>query len=186
MCRAGEKMERITENQNLLIRQAKFQDYEYFAKWELDPEVTAFLSFDDDRTYEDVVNEAIRDKSDETKMDLTIEDKKSGQPIGRIIITRIDRHSDSLDVTKLYIGEKEMRGKGVGEEVMRLLLAYCFTFMHMERVSLDYYTGNKRAQNLYERLGFKSEGVARNATRKNGRYYDLHLMSMLRSEFFNK
>ncbi len=179
-------MERITENQNLLIRESRFQDYEYFAEWEKDPEVTAFLSFDDDRSYEDVVNEAIRDRNDETKMDLTIVDKKTEKPIGRILVTRIDRHSDSLDVTKLYIGDKQQWGNGYGEEVMRNLLEYFFTFMHMERVSLDYYTGNKPAQNLYEKLGFKSEGVARNATKKNGRYYDLHLMSMLRSEFFNK
>ncbi len=179
-------MERITENQNLLIRDVKFQDYEYFARWEIDPEVTRYLSFDEDRTYEDVVNEAIRDKIDDTKMDLTIVDKKTDQPIGRILVTRIDRHSDSLDITKLYIGEQEMRGKGIGEEVMRLLLAYFFTFMHMERISLDYYTGNKTAQNLYEKLGFCGEGIARNATKKNGRYYDLNLMSMLRSEFFNK
>ena len=56
----------------------------------------------------------------------------------------------------------------------------------MERVTLDYYTGNKRASTLYESLGFKSEGIARNATRKDGRYYDLHLMSMLRAEFFDE
>ena len=179
-------MERITETQDLIIREVRFTDYERFAEWEVDPEVTQYLSFDDDRSYEDVVNEAIRDKNDETKMDLTIVDKKSDQPIGRILVTRIDRHSDSLDVTKLYIGDKDFRGKGLGEEAMRLILAYFFTFMHMERVSLDYYTGNKRAQNLYEKMGFTGEGIARNATKKNGRYFDLNLMSMLRSEFFNK
>ena len=79
-----------------------------------------------------------------------------------------------------------MRGNGCGEDVMRNLLEYFFTFMHMERVSLDYYTGNKAAQNLYEKLGFVNEGIARNATKKNGRYYDLNLMSMLRTEFFNR
>ncbi len=179
-------MERITEINNLLIRDAEFKDYEHFARWEIDPEVTRYLSFDDDRSYEDVVNEAIADKHDRTKMDLTIEDPKTGEPIGRILITRIDRHSDSLDITKLYIGDSSYRGKGAGEDIMKSLLAYFFTFMHMERISLDYYTGNKSAQNLYEKLGFSSEGVARNATKKNGRYYDLNLMSMLRSEFFSK
>lgn len=179
-------MERITENQHLLIRDVRFKDYEYFAEWEVDPEVTEFLSFDEDRSYEDVVNEAIRDKNDDTKMDLTIVDKKTDKPIGRVLVTRIDRHSDSLDITKIYIGDKSKWGQGIGEEVIRLLLAYFFTFMHMERISLDYYTGNKKALNLYEKLGFVSEGVARNATKKDGRYYDLNLMSMLRSEFFNK
>ena len=179
-------MERITEKKNLLIRDAQFRDYELFAEWEIDPEVTRFLSFDEDRSFEDVVNEAIRDRNDPTKMDLTIVDRATDKPIGRVIVTRIDRHSDSLDITKLYIGDLEMRGAGCGEDVMRNLLEYFFTFMHMERVSLDYYTGNKAAQNLYEKLGFVNEGIARNATKKNGRYYDLNLMSMLRTEFFNR
>lgn len=179
-------MERITEKKNLLIRDTKFQDYEYFARWENDLAVTQYLSFDDGRTYEDIVEEAIRNRNDETKMDLTIVSKETGEPVGRINITRIDRHSDSLDLTKLYIGEKDLQGQGAGEDVMRTLLEYFFTFMHMERISIDYYNGNRRAQNLYEKLGFRHEGVARNATKKNGKYYDLNLMSLLRTEFFSK
>lgn len=178
-------MERIAENKTYLIRESRFDDYTSYARWEVDPEITEFLSFDSDRTYEDVVNEAIEYRNDTSVMDLAVEDKRSGMPVGRIIITRVDRHSDSLDITKLYIGDAEHRGKGRGEEIMKLLLEYCFTFMHMERVSLDYYTGNRPAMALYEKLGFTHEGVARHATKKDGRYYDLNLMSMLRTEFFS-
>ncbi len=174
------------ETQNFIIREAEFKDYEYFAVWEKDPVVTQFLSFDEERTYEDVVTECLYNKFSSEKMDLTIVERESGDPIGRIYISRIDRHSDSLDITKFYIGDAKLWGKGVGREIMNEVLEYCFTFLHMERVTLDYYTGNKRASTLYESLGFKSEGVARNATKKDGRYYDLHLMSMLRSEFFGE
>ena len=174
------------ETQNYLIRESQFSDYEYFAKWEIDPAVTEFLSYDEGRTYEDVVAEAYANKSDDTKIDYTIVDKNLNKPIGRVYISRIDRHSDSLDITKMYIGDKDYRGKGVAKEVMIEILRYCFIFMHMERVSLDYYTGNDRASALYEKLGFKNEGVARNSTKKDGKYYDLNLMSMLKSEFFEK
>lgn len=172
------------ETENFLIRETEFDDYEYFVKWENDPEVTKYLTFDENRSYEDVVTEAIYNKFSREKLDFTIVDRESSSPIGRIYITRVDNHSDSMDITKFYIGETRFWGKGVAREVMNELLEYCFTFLHMERVTLDYYTGNKRAYTLYESLGFKKEGVARNATKKDGRYYDLHLMSMLRSEFF--
>lgn len=174
------------ETQNYIIREAEFADYQYFAGWETDPQTTEFLAYDEDRTYEDVVTEAFENRMDETKVDFTIVDRNTGKPIGRIYLSRIDRHSDSLDITKLYIGDDENRGRGVGREVMEELLEFCFTNLHMERVSLDYFTGNRRAAALYESLGFKNEGVARNACKKNGRYYDLNLMSMLRSEFFSK
>ena len=179
-------MTRIAENKTYLIRKSQFSDYSFFARWEIDPAVTEFLSFDEDRTYEDVVYEGIGFRTNPTVMDLAIVDKKVNEPIGRIIITRIDDHSDSLDITKLYIGDSEHRGKGAGTDIMKILLEYCFTFMHMERISLDYYTGNEAARTLYEKLGFKNEGIARNATKKDGRYYDLNLMSMLRAEFFAK
>lgn len=172
------------ETRNFLIRETEFNDYKYFAGWEVDPVVTKFLSFDENRTYEDVVTEALYNKKDETKLDFTVIKRETGEPVGRIYISRIDRHGDSLDITKFYIGDPSLWGKGVGREIMTEVLAYCFTFLHMERVTLDYYTGNKRASSLYESLGFKSEGVARNATKKDGRYHDLNLMSMLRSEFF--
>ena len=172
------------ETQNFIIRETEFRDYEYFAVWEKDPVVTKYLSFDEERTYEDVVTEGLYNKFNKERIDLTIVARQSGEPVGRIYISRIDRHSDSLDITKLYIGDPKLWGKGIGREIMNEVLECCFTFLHMERVTLDYYTGNKRASTLYESLGFKSEGVARNATKKDGKYYDLHLMSMLRSEFF--
>lgn len=174
------------ETQNFIIRETEFADYEFFAKWETDPQVIKYLSFDEGRTYEEVVTEALYNKFSSDKLDYTIVDRETGNPVGRVFISRLDRHSDSLDITKFYIGEPAMWGNGAGREIMEELLKYCFTFLHMERVTLDYYTGNKRASTLYESLGFKSEGTARNATKKDGRYYDLHLMSMLRSEFFDE
>lgn len=172
------------ETKNLLIRETVFEDCEYFAKWETDPEVTRFLSYDEERTYKDVVEEWFTDKQDAAKLQFTIVRKSIREPIGRVCISRLDRHNDSLDITKLYIAGEENRSMGLGKEMLLELLEYCFVFLHMERVTLDHYTGNKAAAALYEKLGFVKEGVARNATRKNGKYYDLHLMSMLRTEFF--
>lgn len=174
------------DTKNFIIRETQFSDYEYFAKWETDPVVTKYLSFDEERTYEDVVTEGLYIKFNKEKLDFTIVERERNVPVGRIYVSRIDNHCDSLDITKVYIGEPELWGKGIGREIMNEFLEYCFTFLHMERVTLDYYKGNKRAAALYESLGFKSEGIARNATKKDGKYYDLYLMSMLRSEFFGE
>ena len=97
------------ETKNYLIRESAFDDYAYFAKWEVDPAVTEFLSYDEGRTYEDVVEEAYANKADDTKIDYTIVDKNTGSPIGRVYLSRIDRHSDSLDITKLYIGDADYK-----------------------------------------------------------------------------
>ena len=174
------------ETRNFLIRETEFDDYEYFARWESDPEVTRYLTFDESRSYEEVVTEALYNKFSNDKLDFTIVDRERSVPVGRIYITRVDRHSDSLDITKFYIGEPELWGQGIAREIINELLEYFFTFLHMERVTIDHYVGNKRAHTLYESIGFRQEGTGRHATKKNGQYYDLVFMSILRSEFFGE
>lgn len=171
------------ETENYLIRETVFDDYRYYAEWEIDPDMTRYFALDRDRTYEDVVTEGFAFKSNDSVIDMTITDKKSGEPLGRVIISRIEPHYKSLDITKIYVGGSN-RGKGIGSETLKGLLRYFFEEMKYERVTLDYFTGNTRAAALYRSLGFVDEGVARNACSKDGVYYDLNLMSMLSSEYY--
>ncbi len=173
------------ESQNLIIRPSVFSDCKQFAKWESKFSVTQFFSINCDRDYEEVVLEFFERKADKTKMQLTICDKQENL-LGRIYISNISAENDSLDITRIYIGDPQNRGKGYGREALKLTLDYCFINLHMERVSLDYFEGNKVASALYESMGFKHEGLARNACKKDGKYYDLNLMSILRSEYYGK
>ena len=177
-------MERIIETDNLIIRETQFSDFEYFTKWENDAEMTKYFSFDKNRTYEDVVTEAFAYRQDESIIDMAITSRTTGEPLGRVIISRIEPHYRSLDITKIYVGGN-MRGKGIGRETLTGLLKYFFETMKMERVTLDYYTDNTKAAALYRSLGFVDEGVARNACIKDGKFYDLNIMSILGSEYFS-
>ncbi len=179
-----EKRTRI-ETEHYIIRDVCFSDYESFAVWEVDPDMTRYFALDKDRTYEDVVTEGFAFREDKSVMDLTITDKENGKPLGRVIISRIEPHYKSLDITKIYVGG-DMRGKGIGKETLLGLLRYFFVEQGMQRVTLDYFTGNTRAAALYRNLGFVDEGIARNACSKDGVYYDLNLMSILRDEYFEK
>ncbi|HOA42428.1 MAG TPA: GNAT family protein [Bacillota bacterium] len=174
------------ESKNLIIRETVFSDCALFAEWEKKDYIQESFTMSRDRDYEEIVKEYVIRTQEPDKLQFTIVYREEDKPIGRIYISRIDRQADSLDFTRIYIGEEEYLGKGLGEEAMHLILEYCFIQLHMERVTLDYLPGNKRAATLYEKLGFQHEGVMRNAGKKNGRYVDLHLMSMLRAEYFEK
>ncbi|MCL1808468.1 MAG: GNAT family N-acetyltransferase [Clostridiales bacterium] len=174
------------ESRNILLRNTRFDDFIHFAEWEKQKQVTDFLSIEEGRSYEEIVRESILRESDPSKLQFTIVLKEEGEPIGRVYISRIDREADSLDITRIYIADMKHRGRGFGEEAMLLILEYSFMGLHMERVTLDHYTGNSVASSLYLKLGFQYEGVARNACKKDGKYYDLNLMSMTRAEYFEK
>ncbi len=174
------------ESANLSIRASTISDCGFFAEWESREDIQACFTMPKDRNYEDVVRELILREKEEDKLQFTIVDRLSEKPIGRIYISHLDKETDSLDITRIYIGDDNYKGRGLGREAMCLLLDYCFIHLHMERITLDHLTANEAGGKFFEKLGFTYEGILRNAGKKEGRYVDFHLMSMLRSEYFEK
>ena len=115
-----------------------------------------------------IVREFYEWKDDKTKKQFTNCKADTGIPIGRIYISRIDRKYDSLDITRIYIADTEMRGKGYGEEALKAILKWAFEDMNCERVTLDHFNDNMIAAALYEKVGFVREGVMRHGGKKNG------------------
>ena len=174
------------EAERIVLRESTFEDCRYFAEWEQMDSVTEFFTINKGRDYEEVVTEFVYRTRDTDKLQLTICLKKSGKPIGRIYVSNIDDHYDSLDITRIYIADQNIRGQGLGEEALLAMLRLAFEEMNMQRVTLDHFTENKIAAKLYLKVGFSYEGIMRNAGKKDGKYVDLHLMSMLRDEYFAK
>lgn len=173
------------ESKRIILRSSTFDDCTYFDEWERKTYIKIFFSINDSRNYEEIVREYIVNEGTLSKMQFTIVLRDTSEPIGRIYISRLDRSLSSLDITRIYIGEESYLGKGLGKETMILLLKYLFEDLKMERVTLDTFKENERAQNLYLGLGFKNEGILRNSTKKNNQYYNLHLMSMISKEYFD-
>lgn len=174
------------ESSNLHIRESDIADCEYFAHWESRDDIQECFTMPKDRGYDDVVRELVLREKEEDKLQFTILDRISEKPIGRIYISNINKDTDSLDITRIYIGDENYKGKGLGKEAMRLILDHSFITLHMERVTLDHLPANEKGGKFFEGLGFTYEGVLRNAGKKEGRYVDFHQMSMLRAEYFEK
>jgi [ribosomal protein S5]-alanine N-acetyltransferase len=83
----------------------------------------------------------------------------------------------------ILIGEKDEWGKGYGTEATRLVVGYAFDTLNMNRVWLHVYEYNARGMRSYERVGFKKEGVLRQDTFRDGRYWDTVVMAVLRDEW---
>lgn len=59
----------------------------------------------------------------------------------------------------IEIGERDVRGRGVGAEAMTLLLDYAFEDLGLSEVNLGVFEFNDPARRLYERLGFRYQGT---------------------------
>ncbi|MEV7009956.1 GNAT family protein [Streptosporangium sp. NPDC051022] len=83
----------------------------------------------------------------------------------------------------LVMVSPERRGRGYGAAMIRDALAVAFGDLRVHRVDLGVYTQNAGAIALYERLGFRREGVQREVTRVNGRWWSVLTMGMLDHEW---
>ncbi len=101
--------------------------------------------------------------------------------VGTIGLHEINRH---LGQTSLgyYLGEKGLR-KGVMTDVVRFVTNYCFEVLGLNRVVIECATGNNRSRRIPERLGFKEEGVLRDAEKLYGTYHDIVVYAMLKQDW---
>lgn len=72
------------------------------------------------------------------------------------------------------------QGQGVGTALMAALLELADDWLMLERIELDVFSDNVRAQALYEKMGFVKEGLKRRSAIRKGRYADEYLMARLR------
>jgi len=77
----------------------------------------------------------------------------------------------------------DLRGRGLGREVTRLVLAWGFDVLGVHRVQLEVLAGNRRAFNCYLACGFRREGVRREAELYPDGWKDFILMGLLQSEY---
>jgi diamine N-acetyltransferase len=83
----------------------------------------------------------------------------------------------------IMIGEKNYWGKGYGTEAVRLIIQYGFNTLNLNRIFLRVFEDNHRAIRAYEKAGFILEGRMRQAEFHDGKYLDVLIMSVLRSDF---
>lgn len=83
-------------------------------------------------------------------------------------------------VLGIIIGDALNRGKGYGQEALRLCIGFCWDELNLQRLSLLIAGENEPAMRAYKKVGFEKEGVLRRAIYTNGAYADGTIMGLLR------
>ncbi|MGH4123651.1 MAG: GNAT family N-acetyltransferase [Clostridium sp.] len=81
------------------------------------------------------------------------------------------------------IGGEKHRGKGYGAEALKLTMEFGFQELNFHKIQLTVLEYNEPAIKLYEKFGFKREGVYREFIHRDGKRYDMYLYGILRSEW---
>ena len=81
------------------------------------------------------------------------------------------------------IGPREYWNRGYGTDAMRILQRFAFTELNLERLTLNVFAYNERAQRSYLKAGFQVEGRQRERLRRGSQRYDMIFMGLLRDEW---
>ena len=173
---------------NLRLRSAERTDIPQFLQWINDPEVVenlevyAPMGIVEEESWFDAMKARPIDEHT-----LVIEVHPEGYDnkwvvIGNTSFFPINQKARSVEIG-IMIGEKDCWNKGYGTETMRVMCRYGFEELNLNRIWLRVYDTNPRARKAYEKAGFVYEGTLRQAEYKHGRYIDVHLMSILKSDW---
>ena len=82
----------------------------------------------------------------------------------------------------IWIGKPFWRN-GYGTDATRTICRFAFRYMNLQRIGLHVYATNENAQRVYERVGFRREGVERRGMFLGGRHVDVIEMGLLAEDF---
>lgn len=177
--------------ERIRFRALEQADVPAFQKWINDPEVRYGIGVylplsmaDEDEWYSNVR------KRPADEHNLVIEVKESPQSndqpawkmIGGCGFFNLDFRNRCSEFG-ILIGDKTYWNLGYGTEAVRLLVKHGFQTLNLNRIYLRVLDNNPRAIRAYEKAGFIHEGRQRQAEYKNGRYFDLLVMSILKEEY---
>jgi RimJ/RimL family protein N-acetyltransferase len=165
----------------IYLRPLEVSDARTIAPWFNDPEVARFLLRSHPMTLHGEEEFLRRLATKETDVVLGVVVKEIDQLIGTVGLHPEYRcRSARFGVA---LGEKSAWGRGYGTEATRLAMAHAFETLNMNRVWLHVYEYNVRGLQIYERIGFRTEGRLRQETYRDGRYWDVIVMGLLRGEW---
>ena len=110
-------------------------------------------------------------------------EKSTDTYIGNVGIYGINWYARHGEMRR-FIGEKSGRGKGYGTEAARLIIAFAFERLNLNKVWAGVNVENQASAKSELKAGFVREGVLRQEIYRHGRYYDAYRVSILREEYF--
>lgn len=150
----------LLQFKNLTIRNASVKDAYLLSSWWNDGKIMAHAGFPNGTGETvDEIAERIKEDTDEDRHLIIELDKR---PIGEMSYGKEDHDTVGIGIKICDFSEHD---KGYGKIFLSMLIFSLFEDMGYNKVILDTNVNNKRAQHVYEELGFRKVQVRENSWR---------------------
>ena len=174
----------VLEGPSVRLRPLVPADYPTVFGWYNDPEVVApydRFSVDTVDRFVASVESAAADPASLAPR-FVVERRETPGPIG--FVGHYVAHPVLEYVDVWYVlGDRAARGKGYGREAVELLVGHVFATTSVDRVGATCDVENVPSYRLVEGLGFRREGTLRSALFHHGRWHDIYVYGVTRTEW---
>ncbi len=154
-----------------------------YVDWLNDNQVNQFLETGGNYTSE-MLKDFLTNVSNQDMYFWAIKDKLDDQHIGNIKIDPIN-FKHGWGEYGILIGDQSYWGKGVGFEVSRTVIDFCFEGnLNLRKINLGVRAENNAAIALYNKLGFEVEGVYKKHSVTSAGFDDVLRMAIFNSRPF--
>ncbi len=174
------------ESKHIYLRPFKEEDIDIWHGWFNDKEVTKYSyhgvfpnTREDQRGFLKLI------KKDSSSLQLAIVLKRNNKLIGVVGLHQINYIHQNGDVS-IVVGDKNFWGLGYAKEAVQLIVEHGFMKMNLNHITAGMVVSNKGSSNLFKKLGFIQEGLKRKHKYINGKFEDVLLLGILKSEFIKK
>ena len=166
------------------LRELERKDLNIINKWRNDVELIEkfgvpfrFINFDVDVSW---YENYIRNRGNVIRCAIVSVD--DDEILGLVSLTTIDSINQSAEL-HIMIENNKNQNKGIGSFAINKMLQHAFFNMNLHRVELTVLSDNDRARHVYEKCGFKQEGIKRKSNFKNGEFVDTCVYAILKEDF---
>jgi RimJ/RimL family protein N-acetyltransferase len=167
----------------VVLRRHRPENLRAFMRWYSDPEVARLTRYQQSALSNEEVQRFFYARiMGADFLAMAIHVRETDRLVGTCAFSQLDGDNGST-LFHITIGEHDAWGMGYGTEATELMVGHAFTRLALHRVALTVFEFNERAIRSYEKCGFVTEGRAREAIFRDGRYWDEMHMSILAEDW---
>lgn len=180
----------MIDGKNVIIRQLELGDEEFLYKWWNNGDMMAHAGFQfgtlqsKEAIRRSIHNEIENSNPFSQSKRFIICKKENLQPIGEMNYVDWSARNQKCEFG-IKICELSEQEKGYGQDALSHFIDFLFRHLNLNKIELTSMIDNKRAHNLYRKLGFNEIGVIRKGyfDSRTGDFSDVMYMDLLKDEW---
>jgi RimJ/RimL family protein N-acetyltransferase len=173
----------LITGQKVVLRPYRMEDADAIAHGTSDPELRRLIGTHATFTRDQLERYIQRSMEDSIeRAGFIIADPETLDPLGEVVILDIDPDNRTAGI-RIAMFHVDYLNKGYGTEAMLLMVDHGFRNLKLHRIMLEVFDFNPRAIRVYEKVGFRQEGVLRDSLFYNGAYHNTIVMGILESDW---